>query len=121
MKIEHLKFMVLHILQDKPLSGYFLMKEIHKRTLWKPSTGSIYPLLIKLHKQELLKVKKHKRSKIYFLTNRGKDELVQLCSKKQEFVKNLHTQFEICCSLLSKIEKESLIKELCKKLKQQEN
>jgi DNA-binding PadR family transcriptional regulator len=45
-KTGHLKILVLTILNERPMSGYALMKEIERRTgFWRPSPGSIYPLL----------------------------------------------------------------------------
>jgi len=42
-----LRFYVLRLLREKPMSGSEIMEEIKKETdgIWKPSPGSIYPLL----------------------------------------------------------------------------
>ena len=41
-----LKFLVLKMINEKPMSGVEIVEEIEKQTgSWKPSSGSIYPLL----------------------------------------------------------------------------
>ena len=40
-----LKFMILKTLGEEPCSGYQLVKKINESTGWKPSYGSMYPLL----------------------------------------------------------------------------
>jgi DNA-binding PadR family transcriptional regulator len=42
-----LRFYVLKLLKDKPMSGSEIMEEVKKQTggEWKPSPGSVYPLL----------------------------------------------------------------------------
>jgi DNA-binding PadR family transcriptional regulator len=42
-----LRFYVLKLLKDKPMSGSEIMEEVEKQTggQWKPSPGSVYPLL----------------------------------------------------------------------------
>lgn len=43
-----LRYYILELLDKRPLSGSEIMKEIEKRTggLWRPSPGSVYPLLM---------------------------------------------------------------------------
>jgi len=43
----YLRYQVLELLNEKPMSGSEIMNEIEKRTggCWKPSPGSVYPLL----------------------------------------------------------------------------
>jgi DNA-binding PadR family transcriptional regulator len=51
-----LKFLVLKMINEKPMSGTEIVEEIEKKTgSWKPSSGSIYPLLARLHKRGLTK------------------------------------------------------------------
>ena len=47
-----LRFLVLRMINEKPMSGAEIVEEIEKQTgSWKPSPGSIYPLLASLHKK----------------------------------------------------------------------
>ena len=51
-----LKFLVLKMINEKPMSGAEIVEEIERQTgSWKPSPGSIYPLLAQLHKKGLTK------------------------------------------------------------------
>lgn len=47
-------FLVLHLLKDRPSSGSELMDEIEGITKWRPSPGSIYPLLSKMRKMGVI-------------------------------------------------------------------
>ena len=51
-----LKFLVLKMINEKPISGAEIVEEIEKQTgSWKPSSGSIYPLLASLYKNGFTK------------------------------------------------------------------
>ena len=72
----YLRLIVMKILLNKKLSGYDLIKQIEEHAgTWKPSFGSIYPLLEKLLRDKLVKVEAKGRRKIYYLTNEGKKQL----------------------------------------------
>ncbi len=86
---KHLKLVVLKSLLDKPLSGYGLMKRIEEVSGWKPSPGSMYPLLDSLLKEGCLTVKKDGRKKNYFITSKGKEYFNELNQKKDELIDNL--------------------------------
>jgi DNA-binding PadR family transcriptional regulator len=73
-KTGFLKLAILKILQDKPMHGYALMKEIERVTGedWKPSPGSVYPALQELVADGLLTVHEDGRRRIYEITEEGK-------------------------------------------------
>ena len=72
----YLRHIVMKTLSNEKLSGYDLIKKIEKRTgTWRPSFGSIYPLLEKLLKERLVDFEVKGRKKVYFLTNEGKKHL----------------------------------------------
>ena len=54
-----LRYQVLELLNEKPLSDSEITNEIEKKTngCWKPSPGSVYPLLAWL--QDIKRFKKH--------------------------------------------------------------
>lgn len=70
-----LRILVLKQLAMGESSGYDLVKRIHAATGWKPSYGSIYPLLEQLRTESLATVKEEGKSKIYSLTQKGRGEL----------------------------------------------
>jgi len=71
-----LRYQVLELLNERPLSGSEIMNEIEKRTnkLWRPSPGSVYPLLAWLQDNKYIKEVPTEESgvKRYSLTEKGK-------------------------------------------------
>jgi len=74
-----LRYYVLKLLSKGPMSGTDIIGEIEKRTsgCWKPSPGSIYPLLAGLQDHEIIKEVPAGESgvKLYTLTEKGKELL----------------------------------------------
>lgn len=72
----YLKYSVLKLLDEKSLSGSEIMNEIEKETAgrWKPSPGSIYPLLAWLQDKGYTKISSDQEPgmKRYTLTDEGK-------------------------------------------------
>ena len=90
MMAGYLRLIVMKTLSNKKLSGYGLIKQIEKDTgTWKPSFGSIYPLLEKLLKEKLVEVEVQGRKKVYFLTNSGKKYLGVIDKSKNTLVDKL--------------------------------
>ena len=86
----YLRLIVMKTLSNRKLSGYGLIKRIEKDTgTWKPSFGSIYPLLEKLLKEKLVEVEAHGRKKLYYLTNGGKKHLAIIDKSKNILVEKL--------------------------------
>ena len=69
-----LHYITLSILQREPMSGSELMDEIEYYTDWRPSPGSMYPLLSKLDQQGLIESMESEEStlKRYVLTSNGR-------------------------------------------------
>ena len=83
----YLRLIVMRNLSNKRLSGYDLIKQIEKDTgTWKPSFGSIYPLLDKLLKEKLVQVEITGRRKVYSLTKKGKKDLAIIDKSKNSLV-----------------------------------
>lgn len=69
---------VLSLLEDGPKHGYEIMKELEERShgLYRPSAGSIYPILQQLLDQDLASAKEEDGGKkVYELTKSGKETL----------------------------------------------
>jgi len=83
-----LRYYVLKLLGEKPMSGSEIMNEIEKRTngCWKPSPGSIYPLIAWLQEEGYIKETAEKEAGIkrYALTEKGKAFLEEHIKKKEE-------------------------------------
>jgi DNA-binding PadR family transcriptional regulator len=71
-----IRYQVLELLSEKPMSGSEMINEIEKRTdgRWKPSPGSIYPLLSWLQDNDYVKELPAEQNdmKRYTLTDKGK-------------------------------------------------
>ncbi|MEM1659434.1 MAG: PadR family transcriptional regulator [Candidatus Jordarchaeales archaeon] len=83
----YLKMSILQLLSEKPMSGAEIMEEIYRRSggVWKPSPGSVYPLLAWLQDNGYIKEVQRilgNGSKRYTLTDKGKQMLEEL--RKQE-------------------------------------
>jgi DNA-binding PadR family transcriptional regulator len=83
-----LRYHVLEALNQKPMSGSELMEEIHKHTggNWKPSPGSIYPLLAWLQDNAYVKeLPTENGFKRYELTQSGKEFLDEQTKIREKF------------------------------------
>jgi DNA-binding PadR family transcriptional regulator len=78
-KLTKLEFLVLLSLKKKPLHGYGIMKRLDKNLpgVWKPKSGSLYPLLKRMKKKGLLESKNVKGKNKYFLTSGGEEAINQ--------------------------------------------
>ncbi|MCZ2808963.1 MAG: PadR family transcriptional regulator [Candidatus Bathyarchaeota archaeon] len=72
-----LRYYVFKLLKDKPMSGSEITEEIERHTdgQWKPSPGSVYPLLAWLRENDYIKElpKEETRIKRYMLTEKGEN------------------------------------------------
>ncbi|RLE88030.1 MAG: PadR family transcriptional regulator [Thermoprotei archaeon] len=68
-----LRSIVLALLKRRPMAGIEVIREIERMSmgLWRPSPGTIYPLLKLLEKEGLVKSKEVGGMRIYELTDRG--------------------------------------------------
>jgi len=91
-----LRYQVLELLSERPLSGSEIMKEIERRTdgCWRPSPGSVYPLLAWLQDSGLVREVPTEEGGVrrYELTEEGRRFL--------EEQKRVYTQFYMDKKLL---------------------
>jgi len=87
-----LRFLVLKMISEKPMSGAEIVEEIEKQTgSWKPSPGSIYPLLASLHKKGFTKElpKDELGFKRYSFTEEGNRFLEKQIALGKDFIKKI--------------------------------
>ena len=87
-----LRFLVLKMISEKPMSGAEIVEEIEKQTgSWKPSPGSIYPLLASLHKKGFTKElpKDELGFKRYSFTEEGNRFLQKQIAFGKDFIKRI--------------------------------
>jgi DNA-binding PadR family transcriptional regulator len=88
-----LRFIVLKFLAEKPMSGTEIVGKIERETggKWKPSPGSIYPLLsglqVKGFTQESSKIENGR--KLYSLTDSGKEFFQEQLLLGQKFMEKM--------------------------------
>src|SRR4030066_2075973 len=83
-----IRYHVLEAMNEKPMSGSELMEEIEKHTggFWKPSPGSIYPLLAWLQDNEYIReLPAENGLKRYELTQNGKSLLEEQKKIRKKF------------------------------------
>ena len=82
-----LRYYILKLLNESPMSGSEIVQEIDIRTegLWKPSPGSIYPLLSRLNKKSYVQEIEESEPglKRYMLTEKGRDLLHEMVENKE--------------------------------------
>lgn len=99
--INHkLRILVLKHLNQHALSGYSLINEIHEQSGWKPSYGSMYPLLEQLRKERLVTFSQEGRRKVYSLTEQGRDELATLSAHHRELTEQARENMKLLSHLL---------------------
>ncbi|NIV43296.1 hypothetical protein GWN49_00115 [Candidatus Bathyarchaeota archaeon] len=88
-----LRFLVLKLLTEKPMSGAEIVEEIERETdgRWKPSPGSIYPLLASLQDKGYTNESPTGESgmKQYMLTDEGRAFFEEQLEFGQKFLKKL--------------------------------
>lgn len=96
----NLCYMILRVLRKKPLHGYAIIKRIELITgdLWKPTTGSVYPLLAQMHSDGLVSIKetesRGRKKKVYCITKKGIVELEKRKKRVAEMVKAAGEMFQ---------------------------
>jgi len=93
-----LRFYVLKLISksEYPISGYTLMKRIEEETgFWRPSPGSIYPLLGSLEEGGLIEHREEKDKKLYSLTRAGQESLERALQAKEEAMRGVRQSIHV--------------------------
>jgi DNA-binding PadR family transcriptional regulator len=90
------------LLRDGPKSGSELSDLIEEYTEWRPSPGSMYPLLNRLQKNELITPYEDEDSNLkrFKLTEKGKEELGDHPNHEEEFRKRNRTVLKLYLRLM---------------------
>jgi DNA-binding PadR family transcriptional regulator len=116
-----IRYHVLEALNEKSMSGSELMEQIEKHTggFWKPSPGSIYPLLSWLQENSYIKeLPSENGLKRYELTESGKSLLDEQKKIRQKFRETGFPSMPFFDSFLTKVppEKSAEIRDAMKRL-----
>lgn len=83
----NLKLLVLNIILRNPIHGYGLTKELEKLYNWRPSCGTLYPVLSDLEDKGFVEssetVECGRFKKIYSITKKGRVKLKELINEFQ--------------------------------------
>lgn len=99
-----LKLLILEALNDKPMHAYEIIKSIEKKFhgIYKPSPGSLYPVLKQLIESGMITVEEKDDKKIYIITDKGKEafnkmktEMKNVFTKNNQYRKLVSQLFEI--------------------------
>jgi len=87
----HLKFYILRLLGEQRRTGYGLMKAIEAETgFWKPSAGSLYPLLATMREAGLIcEVEEPDGTSKWQITDEGKSTYTQAAETKRELLDSM--------------------------------
>lgn len=91
-------FMEMHILGilETPHHGYEIIKHIEQEcAYWKPSPGSVYPILGKLKKSGLITETDRGNRKVYRLTQSGRERVKKFDSYKKEIKEKMIALFRM--------------------------
>lgn len=91
-----------HLKNNSSISGYDVIKFLHKRFHMLPSPGTVYSLLYSLERQNLIEGTDNRGKRIYTLTSDGERLLNQVCGTKN------HIQ-AIITSIFSEAQKTSVL------------
>jgi len=109
MRRGFLKYYILKLLSEEERTGYGLMKAIEEETgFWKPSTGSMYPLLQALEEQGLIIQRGEGERKVYCLSERGRRALAEAHQAKAEILEGLQRAYEVFTRIFGEDEAEDL-------------
>ena len=111
-----LKYYLLKLLSEREHSGYGLMKAIEAETgFWKPSAGSIYPLIGALQEQGLIEpasAAEEKDKKTYRLTAAGRSAIAEARQAKAETFASLKRALEVFARIFGDEEAAELARQM---------
>jgi DNA-binding PadR family transcriptional regulator len=82
-----------HLKNNHPMSGYDVIKYLHKNFHMLPSPGAVYSLLYSLERQNLIQGYVNNGKRVYKLANQGENLLNQICSTRNNIQSVLSSIF----------------------------
>ncbi|HDL86481.1 MAG TPA: PadR family transcriptional regulator [Candidatus Acetothermia bacterium] len=110
----HLKFYVLKLLLREQFTGYGLMKRIKEETgFWKPSTGSLYPLLDAMKGQGLItNTEEPGGGKRWAITPKGRSAYSEATDIKETLFENMRNSMLVFAKVFGRDDLEEIVKRL---------
>ena len=112
----HLKFYILRLLIEGRRTGYGLMKAIEAETgFWKPSAGSLYPLLSSMKEQGLIvEIAETDDSKRWHVTDAGRSAYDEAAESKRELFDSMRRSLIVFSKVFDAGPLESIVDRLSK-------
>ncbi len=94
--IGYLRLIILRKLSEKEGTGYELRKVLADESNdWRPSFGTIYPLLKRMNDEGLLSFRTEGRRKIYRLTADGRRKLREIDTNKDKIMRSIERNMKV--------------------------
>jgi len=90
MRTPFLKYFMLKVISEGKTTGYRIIKRCEEVLGYTPSTGSIYPLLKGMEKENIIEGNKEGRSTVYIITDKGKKMLEEGEKLRKEIYNKLN-------------------------------
>lgn len=106
----HLKFYILKLLLTEEFTGYGLMKRIKEETgFWKPSTGSLYPLLDVMKQQGLItETEEPGGGKRWSITSEGKSLYNEATDVRETLFENMRKSMLVFAKVFGRSDLEEI-------------
>lgn len=110
----HLKFYILKLLLSEEFTGYGLMKRIKEETgFWKPSTGSLYPLLDTMKDQGLItETEEPGGGKRWAITPKGRSVYSEATDAKENLFENMRNSMLVFAKVFGRDDLGEIVKRL---------
>lgn len=91
-----LKYVILHSLNEKPMHGYDLIKNLDEESsgFYRPSSGAIYPLLQTLEDQGYILGEEQEGKRVYSIASNGKEFLKESEQKVKSIIERRKAFFK---------------------------
>ncbi|MBI5061237.1 MAG: helix-turn-helix transcriptional regulator [Candidatus Aenigmarchaeota archaeon] len=94
-----LKICILNSLKEKPMHGYELIKRMEAHG-WKPSPGSLYPILASMKKKKLISLRVVGNKKIYTITRSGTAAIKNIELHKERILQDMKKTSKVISDFL---------------------
>lgn len=110
----HLRFYILKLLRTEEFTGYGLMKRIKEETgFWKPSTGSLYPLLDAMKQQGLItETEEPGGGKRWTITPKGRSIYSEATVAKETLFENMRNSMLVFAKVFGRDDLGEIVKRL---------
>ncbi|MEA2054048.1 MAG: PadR family transcriptional regulator [Candidatus Thermoplasmatota archaeon] len=111
MRTPFLKYFMLKTISEGKANGYKIIKKCEEILGYRPSTGSVYPLLKGMEKKNVIKGEKKGRGTVYSITAKGKKLLDEGEKLREEIYQKLSSHVSSVAEIFEDNGLKNLLKE----------